>query len=80
MEPMGPPRNAPGGLARLQVVRSAEHRTFERDNCHSGKEWCQAAAQPDRYCHSAKLLQNLYFTKVFAGAKPWPQSSNLAGG
>jgi hypothetical protein len=46
MEPMGPPRNAPGGLARLQAVRSVKHRTFERDNCHSGKEWCQAAAQP----------------------------------
>jgi hypothetical protein len=46
MEPVGPPWNTPGGLARLQAVRSVKHRIFERDNCHSGKEWCQAAGQP----------------------------------
>ena len=32
-------RGMPRGLARLQAVRSVEGRTFERDNCHSGKEW-----------------------------------------
>jgi hypothetical protein len=36
-------RGMPRGLVRLQAVRSMQHRTFKRDNCHSRKESCQAA-------------------------------------
>jgi len=47
-------RGMPRGLVRLQAVRSLEHRTFERDNCHSGKQSCQAA-------HSHGLLFQIEF-------------------
>jgi hypothetical protein len=37
------------------LVASGRTARFERDNCHSGKEWCQPTAQAPR--PSEKLLR-----------------------